>query len=70
MIIESIIGSITIIFVSTLIFANATIKKVRQWEVEDMAPDPDPEPEPESEPIIDPFIHIVNGTPCPKCLRC
>src|SRR5271157_1632000 len=73
MILESMIAGITIIFVSSLAFANAQIKRQRKWDEEDsrptpIPPPPPPEPEPEPEPIIYPFVELRIGSPCPKCL--
>jgi hypothetical protein len=63
MIVETIIAGLTTIFVSSLIFVNAQIKRQRKWELEDNAPEPEPEPL----PTIDPFIEVHIDTPCPKC---
>jgi hypothetical protein len=73
MIIESMVAGITIIFVSSLAFANTQIKRQRKWDEEDsrptpIPPPPPPEPEPEPEPTIYPFLELRIGTPCPKCL--
>lgn len=63
MIIESIVLGLTSIVVSSLIFANTQIKRQRQWDLEDSAPEPEPKPA----PVLAPFIGICVGTPCPKC---
>lgn len=73
MIIETMIAGITIIFVSSLAFANAQMKRQREQDIEDsrptpIPPPPPPEPEPEPEPTIYPFIELRIGSPCPKCL--
>lgn len=65
MIVETIIAGLTVIFVSSLMFANTQIKRQRQWDKEDNTPEPEPEPPPR----IYPFLHVKIGTPCPKCLR-
>ncbi len=41
MILETIIAGLTTIFVSSLIFANAQIKRQRQWDKEDAQEDED-----------------------------
>lgn len=65
MIVETIIAGLTAIFVSSLVFANAQVKRQRQWDKEDNTPPPEPEPPPK----LYPFIHVKLGTPCPKCMR-
>lgn len=70
MIIEALIGGITVCFVSALVFANTMIKRHRAWELEDERPTPipPPPPEPEPEPIIYPFVDLRPDNVCPKCL--
>lgn len=65
MIVETIIAGLTVIFVSSLMFANTQIKRQRQWDKEDNTPEPEPEPPPK----LYPFLHVKIGTPCPKCKR-
>lgn len=67
MIVEIMILGTTIAFIGSLLFADKQIKRQRQWEQEDNAPPPPP-PEPEPKPIIDEFVDVHEGTPCPKCL--
>jgi hypothetical protein len=95
MIIESMIAGITVIFVSSLGFANGQIKRqkkwdtdeairlrqweaneddrLRQWEVDEAKRlrdwEAEDNKEPEPEPVLDPFLEIKLGVPCPKCLR-
>jgi hypothetical protein len=64
MIVETLIAGTTIIIVSSLVFANSVLKRQRQWDQEDEAPE---EPELELAPIIEPFIAAENGISCPKC---
>jgi len=75
MIVETIIAGLTVVFISSLMFANAQIKRQRRMEVEDLererkweAEDNAPPPEPEPEPTIYPFVEMRVGIPCPKCL--
>lgn len=65
MIVETIIAGLTAIFVSSLVFANAQVKRQRQWDIEDNTEPPPPPPPPK----IYPFLHVKIGTPCPKCMR-
>jgi hypothetical protein len=58
MIVETIITGLTVIFVSSLAFANAQIKRQRQWEKEDAGEELDP---------IRPFLKIAYGVDCPLC---
>jgi ribosomal protein S27AE len=59
MIIEVIIGSLTLSFLGSLLLGNSLVKKLRQWDLED-----DEEP-----PMIYPFQEITLGSSCVKCGR-
>jgi hypothetical protein len=60
MIVETIIAGLTLIFVSSLAFANTQIRRQRQWEKEDSEEEFDP---------IRPFLRIAIGVGCPLCGR-
>lgn len=61
MIVETIIAGLTAIFISSLAFANAQIKRQRQWDKEDS--------EDYEDPGIRPYLNIAIGTKCPTCGR-
>lgn len=60
MIIETIVAGLTAIFISSLVFANAQIKRQRQWDKEDDEGDSS---------SIRPFLGIEIGVNCPLCGR-
>jgi hypothetical protein len=59
MIVEIMIAGLTVIFVSSLNFANTQIKRQRQWDKEDE----------DDFPNLRPFLNIAIGTMCPLCGR-
>jgi hypothetical protein len=63
MIVETIIAGLTVIFVSSLAFANAQIKRQRQWDKEDSQEEDD------DAAGIRPYLNIAIGTKCPVCGR-
>jgi len=59
MIIEAIIGGLTLSFLGSLLLGNSLVKKLRQWDIEDD----------EEHPMIHSFVEIRIDTPCVKCGR-
>lgn len=62
MIIETLIASATVIVVSSLVFSNVVMNKVRRWELEDSG-----EVVVDNQPDVKPFQEILIGTACLKC---